>query len=156
MATKTWQWIKIVNGEPVEGLHPHDSIENAGINLNDENCEYELIDVTEIYDRSFESTIGFYERISDPLIKKIDGTWTAIPQKTQLTGTDLILKKNSIREHFLAAAQEEIAAANELINTLTDEVQIKGWEQRIKDLNNYEHNESDPSFPPLPEDCVPK
>ena len=155
MATKTWQWVKVTNGTPEDSFQLHDSIENAGINLNDENCEFELVDATKLYDKSVEMELGFYERLGKPKIEKVDGIWTAIPQKVAYEGVDLIQRRNVIRELFLGMVEEEKKTAQNFIDTTTDETQLNGWKQRLEDLENYEHNELDPQIPQLPEDCVP-
>ena len=149
---KSWQWVKVENGVPDGFLHLHDSMQNAGIDLNAEDCEYELEAATAMYDRNFEQSLGFYERIADPKIEKVDGIWTVVNQKTEYTGQELLFKKNEVRELFLAMVEKEKEVSVYLMENETDEIKVNAWKKRIEDLENYEHNEADPKMPDMPEE----
>lgn len=154
----TVYYIKIENDEPVGFPQAKDNIINAlKEDPDDPSNSWELIDCSADFDNEFEWTLLPYEQLASDTYEKIDGVWTVVENKEDMTGETLIAKQDFMRNELESAKDFQLNLAKEDKDKETDPEKIALWEGFIDDLEDWVFDPEDPNptLPPLPDPLYP-
>ena len=131
-------YIRVENDEAVGVPQEKENIIDAlNENPEDPNNNWELIDCSADFNNDFEWTLLPYEQLASDTYEKINGVWTVVENKEDMSGPVLVQKQEFMKQELESGRDFQLALAIEDKGKETDPEKIALWEGFIIELEDW-------------------